>query len=210
MSDWLPPDPSPADQHGIRVALKGAFGADAEDVADELGLSFDFILPAAEEYGASRGAEMIGKKLVNGMLVDNPNAEWVISDWTRERANAMLSEALSEGWSYQSFSSRLEDSGLFDGARADLVARNEIALAMAGGKAASFHEAGVEYVYIYDGDFDEECAARDGTIVSLDEWEAQPYMHPNCTADARPATQEEIADELGEEDNADAQAEEAA
>jgi hypothetical protein len=196
VSDWTPPLPPPDEQRRITVALKGAYADAAEDTAGDLGLSFDFILPQAEAYGANRGAEMIGmKRDANGHLIPNPAAEWVISDTTRDEANAMFSDALSEGWSYQSFSSRLEDSGLFEGPRADSVARNEIALAMAGGKAASFHAAGIDYVYIYDGDFDEECAARDGTIVPLEEWESTPYMHPNCTADARPATQEELIDE---------------
>lgn len=209
--DWTPPVPPIDEVHRVTVALKGAFGAGAEDVADDFDLSFDFILPAAENYAAARGAELIGMKWINGQLVPNPRAEWAISDTTRDEANAMLREALDEGWSYQDFASRLEDSGLFDDSRAELVARNEIALAMAGGKAASFHEADVDYVYIYDGDFDEECAARDGTIVAIEEWEAEPYLHPNCTADARPATQSELIDEgIIEAPEDDAEAEEAA
>jgi len=185
---------TPDELHRIQVSLKGAFIASAEDVSEDLGLDFDWILPEALKYGEERGAELIGKTWLDGALVDNPDAKWAITDWTRERSNEMLQEALKTGRSYQDFSSRLEDSGLFSDARADLVARNEIALAMAGGKAASYREADVDYVVIVDGDFDDECQARNGTIVALEDWEDEPYLHPNCTADARPATQSELAE----------------
>lgn len=201
--DWTPPDPTPDEVHRITVALKGAFAAGVIDAADDLGLDFDFLLPQAAEYGAERGAELIGKKWVDGILVDNPNAEWVISDTTRDGANAMLREALDEGWSYQKFSSRLEESGLFTDARADLIARNEISLAFAGGKVRSFREADVGNVVIYDEDgCDEPVCDVDGETWTLEEYEAEPLGHPNCTRDARPQAQSDIASANAQEEEA--------
>jgi hypothetical protein len=194
MADWTPPVPPPDEVHNITVALKGAFTAAGEAAASEAGIDFDLVLPEAADYAAARGAELIGMKIVDGQLVPNPSAEWAISDYTRERANELVREAISEGWSIEDFASRLEDTGLFSGDRAELIARNEIALAQVGGKMAAYREADVEYVVVYDGDYDDECAARDGELMDIDEYFSEPFLHPNCTATARPATQSELAD----------------
>lgn len=190
--DWEPPDVPPDEVQQITVALKGAFVVAGEAAADSLGIDWDFVLPEAEEYAAARGAELIGMKWVDGRLVPNPSAEWAIDDYTRERANELVQEAIKEGWSIDDFAARLEDSGLFEEDRAELIARNEIALSQVGGKAAAYREADVDWVIVLDGDYDDECAARDGEMFSLDEWEAEPFLHPNCTASARPATQSEL------------------
>lgn len=212
MSDWTPPPPTPDEQLRIEIALKGAFGDAAADAAEKLGLDFEETLDQALEYGQGRGAELIGKKWVDGQLVDNPNSEWAISETTRERANELLQDAQREGLSIDEFASRLEESGLFEDERATLIARNEIANAMAGGKVASFRESDVEYVVLYDEDgCGEEVCDVDGKLVSVDEYEAEPFGHINCTRDARPATRSELIEEgIIEDDSEDAQAEEAA
>lgn len=195
---WTPED-GPLDEYAHRSAasIKGAFEDAGKDAIDrfELPIDFDFLLPQAADYAEARGAELVGKKWVDGMLVDNPRAEWAITDKTRELVNELLSEALENGSSYQEFASRLEDLSVFDDARAELVARNEIALAMAGGKVAAFKEGDVEYVYIYDGDGDEACQEANGELWTVEEYEANPLEHPNCERDARPATQSELAEE---------------
>jgi hypothetical protein len=209
---WDPPTPSPDEMHTIGISLRGAFEDSGKAAAEELGsesFSFDTIIEQAETYGEERGAELIGMKIVDGQLVENPNAEWAISDTTRDRVNELLQDALDEGESYQKFSDRLEESGLFDEARADLIARTEIALAMAGGKVAVYREMDVDYVVLMDeNNCGEDVCDVDGDVVSIEEYEASPLGHPNCTRDARPATQAELAEEglLGD-DETDAEAE---
>jgi hypothetical protein len=209
---WEPPIPSPDEQHRIEIVLRNAFADSAEDAAGDYGLDFDFIIPQAKAYGAERGAEMIGmKRDEDGRLIPNTNAEWVIAETTREGANALLRDALDEGWSFQDFASRLVEAGLFDEDRAELIARNEIALAMAGGKASSFREADLEYVVLLDEDgCGEDVCDVDGDVVTVDEYEANPLGHPNCTRDARPATREEIAEAGFAEDEEDSDAANAA
>lgn len=69
--------------------------------------------------------------------------------------------------------------------RADMIARTEVTLAAAGGAVAGFRDTGVEYVEISDGEeFDEECAAADGAIWTLDDYAANPIAHPNCSRSA--------------------------
>jgi hypothetical protein len=69
--------------------------------------------------------------------------------------------------------------------RADMIARTEVTLASAGGAVQGFRDTGVEYVEISDGEeFDEECAAADGAIWTLDDYAANPISHPNCSRSA--------------------------
>lgn len=63
--------------------------------------------------------------------------------------------------------------------RSEMIARTETATAYNHGAIVSYQEAGVERVEILDSDNDEECAARNGKVVTLDEALAiEP--HPNC------------------------------
>lgn len=204
--DWTPQDPTPDEQFRITTALKNAFGDAAADAAERMGLSFDETLEEALEYGLERGAELIGMRWEDGRLVPNPNSDFAISQTTRERANELLQEAQREGFSIDEFASRLEESGLFEDERATLIARNEIAISMIEGKKAALREADVEYGVVYDGDFDDECEARNGTIIEIDEFE---LLHPNCTADIRPATRSELIEAglLDEEDDSNSEAE---
>lgn len=194
--DWEPPVPSPDEVHKLGIAMRAAFEDSGAEAMGSESIEWDTIIEQALTYGDERGAELIGMKIVDGQLVENPNAEWAISDTTRDRANELLQTALDEGMSYQDFAGTLEDAGLFAEERAELVARNEIALAMAGGKVAVYREMDVEYVVLMDEDgCGEDVCDVDGDIVSVEEYEANPLGHPNCTRDARPATQAELAEE---------------
>lgn len=65
--------------------------------------------------------------------------------------------------------------------RAQTIARTETQHAMNRGAIISYTEAGIEKVEILDSDNDEECAARNGKIVTLEEaLEILEDVHPNC------------------------------
>lgn len=196
MSDWNPPVDTGFADH-VAQGLAGAFKDAAGDAIDQFGLplDFDWLEPKAIDYGKKRGGELIGKKLVDGVWVDNPNAEWVIDDFAREKVNGIIADAIEEGLSPQDFARELEESGIFGEARAEMIARTEAAIAMNRGKAGAMREADVNYVYIYDGDGDEECEELNDTVQTLDWFEANPVGHPNCLRDGRPATQDELVEE---------------
>lgn len=178
---------------GVAPVLRGSFRDGANDAVEEfeLGIDWDLLEPKAGEYAAERGAELVGMKLVDGKWIENPNAEWAIDATTRDATRAFLEDALREGWSYQDFADRLEESGLFGESRAAMIARTELAIAEAQGHVEAFREDGVEEVVIYDGDYDEECQQANGQIWTLEEYESEPIGHPNCVRAARPLTRDE-------------------
>jgi len=48
---------------------------------------------AARDYAHDRAAEMVGKKWVDGVLVDNPDAQWAITETTRDVAAGIIEDA---------------------------------------------------------------------------------------------------------------------
>ncbi len=200
MPDFELPDDSTFTSE-VSPILAGVFRDAAEDVIDRFNLpvSFDYVFPAAHDYAEERGAEMIGKKLVDGELIDNPNAKWVIDDYTRERVNELTQEAISEGWGPEELAEHIDESGVFGEARAEMIARTEVAIAQSRGKVRTYREADIEKVMVLDGDYDSECQDANNSVWTVDEAEENPVEHPNCERDFRPLTREERAEEDDEE-----------
>lgn len=130
-------------------------------------------------------------------------AAWLmtgIDDTSRERLRTLVA-ALIEADAAVDVAS--EAIGLafsdFAGDRADLIARTETATAANMGNLAGFRESATNYVRVYDGeDFDEPCRQADGVIWTIDEAEANPLEHPNCTRSFSAITDEEAASALSE------------
>jgi SPP1 gp7 family putative phage head morphogenesis protein len=80
---------------------------------------------------------------VDGELVDNPNAKWVITDSTREMLSADINQALEEGWSTDKLSEVLQENYAFSDQRAETIARTEIAKADMQGSMIAYRESGV-------------------------------------------------------------------
>lgn len=107
---------------------------------------------------------------------------------TRDRVQGYLNIARSEGWTPAELAKHIEadESGAFNRARAELIARTETALVYAGGSAAAYRASGrVEKVVIFDGEGcgwtgHEDPDLADGSVRTLDEYEANPLAHPNC------------------------------
>lgn len=148
---------------------------DSDDV-DEL------MRKRAESFAHDRTAEMVGKKWIDGDLVDNPNAQWVITDGTREMLRATTEQALDEGWSAQKFAAEVAENHAFSADRADTIARTELAFADIAGNAEGWKASGVVsgMQFLAAPDCCDECQARDGDIVSLDDLENAAPLHPRC------------------------------
>ncbi len=186
------PDPAFEFIDDVMGALKTIYGAAGHDAVE--GISFDFLDALAKKYGEERGAELIGMKKIDGVWVENPNAEWAISKTTRDRTNELLQEAMSEGWSPQKFAERLDEAGLYGEARAEMIARTEVAIAQSKGQVETMKGAGYDRVYVYDSDYDDECAAVDGKVASIAWAEANPVAHPQCVRSFSSAPEDEPID----------------
>lgn len=75
--------------------------------------------------------------------------------------------------------------------RADRIARTETAIAYNNGTAFACRQAGIKKVEVSDGDDDEDCAAVDGTIQTLEWAMKNPIAHPNCTRAFSPVDEED-------------------
>lgn len=145
-------------------------------------------LESAAEASILSSAERLAEQLENSIL----DAPWmrseiqsVIGDWmTGDSLNmADLRDALEP---------------VFGPARALMIARTETAQVWNGANAAGLRAHGWEsVVWVASSDACDECAAADGEIMSIGEYEADPTLHPNCSCTAVPYQEEE---DQGEEE----------
>lgn len=108
---------------------------------------------------------------------------------TRARVEAYVNRAAADGLTPRALAKMIaaDPSGAFGKARASMIARTESAMVSAHGSVAGWRDSGrVDKVIIYDGVDDPDCAAANGSIWTLEEYEANPLQHPNCTRAAAP------------------------
>lgn len=144
----------------------------------------------AVAYARDRSAEMVGKKWVGDILVDNPNAEWRIDEATRELLRADVTAAMEEGWSNDKLAEALEQNYAFSEERAETIARTETAFADVQGNLDAYRESGQVQGkrWIVGDDCCDECYELDGEEVGLEEEFPNgggdaPPLHPNCRCD---------------------------
>lgn len=110
-----------------------------------------------------------------------------IVEETRARVQLVLDNAWLNNWNFARATAALEASGAFSESRARTIARTEIAKASNMAAAWVYSaSSNVEAVLISDGDYDEECAARNGEIVSVEAAQNVDLLHPNCTLQLHP------------------------
>jgi hypothetical protein len=149
----------------------------------------DLLNTDAIEYAEDRAAEMVGKKWVNGQLIDNPDAKWAITEGTRDMLRDHITQAYQDGLTPAQLKVVLENNYEFSEARAKMIARTETAMASMNGALNSWKRSGVveatESLLSDDHDHDDECDdnADAGPIPLGEEYpsgdESAPY-HPNC------------------------------
>ncbi len=154
----------------------------------EAGLGFTWNLPDSQAiaYARARAAEMVGlSRLPDGRLVANPDARWRITDETRDRLREMVYRVGEEpGLSYRNLRARIEElpgfDSLFGEARAETIARTELALAANAGTLAHFERSGADLVRVLDNPNCPTCAPFAGTVQTLAWAREHPLGHPNC------------------------------
>ena len=157
---------------------------DAEAGRDVFSLSKETVM----EYARNRAAEMVGRKWVDGVLVDNPNAQWAITSSTREYLRELVCDALNSSWTPSVLAQKIDESIAFGSYRAELIARTETAMAYTAatvdvGKRVGATTKTIQMSNLHD--VDDVCdAAHEAGEVPID----KPYpggslhvpLHPNC------------------------------
>ncbi|MBV8061465.1 MAG: phage portal protein [Alphaproteobacteria bacterium] len=160
----------------------------AEAAYDELSMDAEEV-PSIADWAQDRAAEMVGKKWVNGELVDNPDAQWVITDSTRDMLKGIIASSIDEGATTDELADNLAESFGFSPERAQAIARTETRRADSAGQVAAYKESGVvqkkAWSTAQDDKVSDECLKNEaaGAIPLDDDFpsgEQAPPAHPAC------------------------------
>lgn len=178
----------------------------ADDSTTDL---FNVVDADAAEFAAARGAELVGMRYTaEGELIENPRAEFAVTDGTREFLRGLVSEAIQTGMSAQQLSDAVQESYAFSDTRAEMIGRTEIARAQEEGHMAGWKKSGVvsgvTWVLGSEHDADvpsgDECDDNSDVTVALGDsfpsGDDAPPAHPNCTCALIPVT---IDDDEGDD-----------
>ena len=154
----------------------------------------------AVEWAREHAAELVGKKWVNGKLVDNPNAAYRIDQVTRDGVQSLVAQAIDGGWSNDRLATALKDSYAFSASRAELIAVTETAFADVAGNMIAYEASGVvvgkRWIVGSAEKLCEVCAenAAQG-VIPFDKAFASgrlaPPAHPRCRCDVLPVTKKQ-------------------
>lgn len=144
----------------------------------------------AWQFANDRAAELVGmKRTEDGGFVPNPDAQWAISETTREDLKQTIREAFEQAWKPSQLSAVIEGSYSFSPDRAAVIAKTEIARSQAMGNLASWMKSGAIEKVQWQTSADHDCCDV------CDEFEEQgevepghefapgitaPGAHPNC------------------------------
>lgn len=143
-----------------RQLIESAFG----DAAD-LGVAFDLDNPFVQT--------------VLGNLAKNIKG---VAETTKDEIQRLVGMAADEGWSVEQLAKAIREKGeIASRGRALTISRTETGNAYNLGSVAAYRTAGITHVDVLDGDDDEPCASANGSRWTLEEAEANPLGHPNCT-----------------------------
>lgn len=178
-----------AEPYIVSTAVGGASGTSKSIEA----LGFDAHAKAAAQnaklWGQHRAAELVGRKWVDGKLVDNPSAKWAINESTRNIIRGEVERAIRDGSTVSELAESLRGSVAFSEERALMVARTEMALADTAGTMESFKACadivGKRWTTAGDDRVSDECqACEDEGAIPLDQAFSSgadaPPNHPNC------------------------------
>jgi len=149
----------------------------------------------AMDYARNRGAELVGMKWVNGVLVQNPRAAMAITDSTRDMLRQILTEAFEQETPMNELAARIQATGVFSEERARFIAETEVKFAQSRGNLEAWKKTGVvksiEWLVsmLHEDDEEEECTENeDEGPIPLGELfpsgDPAPPAHPRCRCSA--------------------------
>lgn len=184
-----------------RAAEDGAVAALLQVMPDPAVGMVTNIRSRAVKWAHDRAAEMVGMKWVGGELIQNPAAEWQITEGTREMIRAQVVEAMQNGDSVQELAGRLKESHAFSNTRARTIARTETAMADNMGNLIGWEEtglvAGKRWITAEDDKVSAICNTNgDMGVIGLHEHFTHggmtPPAHPNCRCTVVPVLAEDM------------------
>lgn len=191
--DWsgLVPD---AEQVLARMAEDGTLEALIQVGVDDPGIT-EQVNERALAWAKARAAELVGMRYnADGVLVENPDADWAITESTREMLCADVAQAIEDGTSTDDLAAQLADRYAFSDDRAATIARTEVARADVAGNLAAYQASGVvegkEWLLGSEHDGPDECDEAEAMgVVPLDSdfgGVGDPPAHPRCACDILP------------------------
>lgn len=184
-----------------RAAEDGAVAALLQVMPDPAVGMVTNIRSRAVKWAHDRAAEMVGMKWVGGEIIQNPAAEWQITEGTREMIRAQVVQAMQNGDSVQELAGRLKESHAFSNTRARTIARTETAMADNMGNLIGWEEtglvAGKRWITAEDDKVSEICNTNGKMgVIGLHEHFAHggmtPPAHPNCRCTVVPVLAEDM------------------
>jgi hypothetical protein len=188
----------------VHIVVDGSGQAFSQVGADLTPEITDQVNEAATAWAKERAASMVGMRYeADGTLVANPNAEWAITESTRDLLRTQVADAIEKGLSTDEIAAVLADSYAFSDARAETIARTEIASADIQGSLIGWKKSGVvegkEWLLGSEHNGEDECdeAADMGVVALDDDWGGigDPPAHPNCECDISPVLMAEGEEE---------------
>lgn len=188
----------------LEAAFKagGLSGLQAVGMQDDKSI-VELVPEEAVQFSKTRAAELVGMKWDSeeGKFIENPNPAWSVTKTTREGVRSLVEDAVSDGWSAQELKARLLEEHFFSKARAETIARTELAFAHTQGNMTMWKatgRVGGKMSILADTHPDEdECDlnAEAGTVGIDDLFpsgdDAPPY-HPNCLCAVVPVLKSEM------------------
>lgn len=160
------------------------------------------------DFSRARAAELVGKKWVDGELVDNPNPVWAISETTRDMVRDTVARGIEEGKGIAALEEDIASSYAFSDERAAMIARTETIRAhnqgaLTGYQVASEVGVAVQKEWLVGDGCCDICQenADEGAIDIDDDFPSgddAPPAHPNCRCSISPV----VADDSGDEEEA--------
>jgi len=189
-----------------KVAKNGSAAALLQIGVEDQEHLTDLLNERALSFAQDRAAELVGMRNAgtkeNPEWIENPSANWAITDSTRDMIRSDVSTAINEGWSAQHLANELgENNPAFSDYRAEMIARTEIRKADVEGNMTAYKASGIvrgkEWICGSEHDDDDECTGnQDQGQIGLDESfesgdDAAP-AHPNCICDVLPVLLDEL------------------